>query len=150
MKVPEKIVTRAKFVLGVLAVMAGFHFVVGVWDVVETQMTFQTAYLRDGLHYVWAISNPNGIYGPTECRLIEPSEDLDTFPLIRGKGHKTHEAMDDFPEFRYRTISVPYHQLVVVVNDYDRKEGWDRLLTVQFIGGPYCGRWGQIARSKLQ
>ena len=95
------------------------------------------------LCYVWDLENPNGTYGPTECRLIEPSGDLD----IR---HERHELPDDFPPYHYRIVSVDYHTMVVVVADYNVKRGLDSLVTVQFITGPYSGRWGEIARGKLQ
>ncbi len=119
--------------------MYGWYAVSNTWDVF-----MRGNELRSGkLCYVLPMGNSNGLYGPTECRLIEPSEDLD-------KQHERHEWPDDFPPFHYRMISVPYHRLVCVVNDLDRKGDSDGLVTVQFLGGPYCGRWGQIARGKLQ
>ena len=73
MKVPEKVIARAKFVLGVLVVMAGVNFLAGLWDLCVEGKGLRASPRKSGqLCYVWDLENPNGTYGPTECRLIEP------------------------------------------------------------------------------
>ena len=124
--------------------MWGANVVASLWNTYVLGKGLMSSRRPPGqLCYVWALKNPNGTYGPTDCRLIEPSGDLDA-------RHESHALPDDFPPYHSRQVSIDYHTMVVVVNDFGPQGSLDSEVTVQFIGGPHCGRWGLIARGKLQ